>query len=60
MAKTGTMGAVSGLSGYLKSEDEKLGTVRFSLLGNSGEGAGGQLRQYQDRIAVLLALTRNC
>ena len=58
LAKTGTMGGVSGLSGYLLHEDKGIGEVTFSLLGNDGLGYGGLLRPVQDAIVVAVANAR--
>jgi D-alanyl-D-alanine carboxypeptidase/D-alanyl-D-alanine-endopeptidase (penicillin-binding protein 4) len=58
LAKTGTMGGVSGLSGYLLHPDPAVGEVTFSLLGNNGLGYGGLLRPTQDAIVVAVANAR--
>ena len=58
LAKTGTLGGVSALSGYLLHEDPALGEVTFSILGNNGLGAGGLLRPVQDAIVVAVANAR--
>lgn len=59
LAKTGTMGGVSALSGYLLHEDAKLGEVTFSVVANNGLGAGGLLRPAQDAIVVAVANARS-
>ena len=52
-AKTGTEDGVSGLSGYLiHPQDDVVGEVTFSLLGNNGLGYGGLLRPVEDAIVT--------
>ena len=60
-AKTGTMTAVSALSGYLQHPNASdFGSVTFSLLANGGPGSGGRLRPFQDAMIVQTALARAC
>ena len=57
-AKTGTEDGISGLSGYLMHQDDAVGEVTFSLLGNNGLGYGGLLRPFQDAIVTAVANAR--
>ena len=55
LAKTGTLGGVSALSGYLLHPDPAMGEVTFSLMANNFLGSGATLRPALD--AIIVAVT---
>jgi serine-type D-Ala-D-Ala carboxypeptidase/endopeptidase (penicillin-binding protein 4) len=52
-AKTGTLGAVTALSGYVRSADGE--PLAFSILMQNFTGSARRYREVQDRIGVLLS-----